>query len=110
MTGHHGGVRIPGPETRRDVERRGIREVLLHARQVGADSQSRGERAAILTMGALQGIAAGREGRFPQGGIEHAADLRIARVTAAGQDDGPASPDADRLPLLLDISILPVAL
>ena len=66
--------------------------------------------AGVLTMGALQGKAACREGGFTQGGVEHAADLRIAPVTAAGKDDGPARPDVHRLPPLIDIAVLPIAL
>ena len=84
---HHRRVGIGGAEAGRDVERRRIRQVLLHAGEVGAHPQAGDQRAGVLAVGALQGHAARREGRLPHGRVEHAADLGIAGVAAAGQDD-----------------------
>ena len=106
---HHRRVGIGGAEAGRDVERRRIRQVLLHAGEVGADPQAGDQRAGVLAVGALQGHAARREGRLPHGRVEHAADLGIAGVAAAGEDDAPAGADGHRLAPLVDVPVLPVA-
>ena len=82
----------------------------MHAGQVGAHPQAGDERAGVLAVRALQGDAAGREGGLAHGGVEHAADLRVAGVTAAGQDDAPAGANGHRLAPFVDVTVLPEAL
>ncbi len=109
VAGHHVGICVPRAEACRDVERRAIRKVLLHPCEVRSDPHCGDQRARVLTAGSLQRNTARRERGFAQRGVEHAANLGIARVTAAGQDHGPAGTDVHGFSPLIDIAVLPEA-
>src|SRR6185436_16072291 len=93
-----------------NVERTAVREVLLHAGEVRADSHAGDDAARILTARAQERPAARHEGGISERGIEHAAELRIGAVAARADDDGLACPDEHRLFPVVNISILPEAL
>src|SRR5690606_6360753 len=109
MARHHGRVRVARAEAGRDVISQAGR-VLLHAGEVRADLEARDHRAAVLRVRPEQREAAGREGGLAELGVEHAAQLRIARVAAAREDHGLARADTDHLAALVDVAVLPIAL
>src|SRR2546425_12453282 len=63
MAWKHVRVGIPGGQVPGDVERVGIREVLLHSREVRADPHAGDDPAGVLTSRSQQGPAAGNESR-----------------------------------------------
>src|SRR5688500_12725041 len=62
----HGGVRIARRKDAGDVERAGVREVLLHAGKVRADPQSGNDAAGVLAARAQQRPAARDESGVPE--------------------------------------------
>ena len=109
MTGQHVGVRIARRQARRDVKGGAGAEVLLHARQIGADAHAGDDAARVLPEGAQQRESARHERGLVEGRIKHAAELRIGAMTAAADHDGPPRPDVNGDTALVDVAILVIA-
>ena len=105
-----GDVGIARAEARRDVVRQGQDQVLLHAREIGADLESGLERARVLHARTQRCDRARREQRLAQARVEHAANLRVAGMAAAREHHAAARADAHDLALLVDVAVLPEAL
>src|SRR6058998_2761186 len=110
MAGIHVGVGIASGEVSRDVERGGVRNVLLHSRQIRSNPHSGDDAARVLTARSQKRPPTGHESRLPPCRVEHAAKLWIGPVTSGAYDDRLASPDVDRLGAILDTAVLPETL
>src|SRR5262245_29351542 len=110
MARKHVGVGIPRGKVSRDVEGTGVREVLLHSREVRPDPHSGDDTARVLASRSQESPSAGHESRLSPCRIEHATELRIGAVTSGSNDDRLASPDVDRPGTIVDVAVLPETL
>ena len=84
--------------------------VLLHARKIGSDPHAGNDAAGVLAERPEQRPPARHEGGLVEGGIEHAAELRIVAVTAAADEDGHLRADVDGGAALIDVAVAVEAL
>src|SRR5262245_19375496 len=110
MAWKHVRVGVPRGQVSRDMERAGVREVLLHPCEVRPDPHSGDDPAGVLAARSQQGPAARHESRLSERRVEHAAKLRIGPVTSGANDDRLPSPDVYRLGTIVDVAVLPEAL
>src|SRR5205809_2889354 len=110
MAGKHVGVGIASGEVSGDVERGGVRDVLLHSRQIRSNPHSGDDAARVLTARSQKRPPTGHESRLPPRRVEHAAKLWIGPVTSGANDDRLAGPDVYRLCSIVDIAVLPETL
>src|SRR5438552_18733269 len=96
MAGIHVRIGIASGEVSRDVERGGVRNVLLHSCQIRSNPHSGDDAARILAARAQKRPPTGHESRLPPCRVEHAAKLWIGPVTSGANDDRLAGPIALR--------------
>src|SRR3989442_500344 len=110
LPGKHIRIGITRGQVSRDMERAGVRDVLLHPCEVRSDPHGGDDAAGVLPPRSQQGPAAGHESRLSECRVEHAAELRIGAMTSGADDDRLASPDVYRLGTIVDVAVLPEAL
>src|ERR1041384_2972247 len=105
MAGIHVGVGIPSGEVSGDVERGGVRKVLLHSCQIRSNPHSGDDAARVLTARSEKRPPTGHESRLAPCRIEHAAKLWICPMTSRANDDRLAGPDVYLVCSLANISV-----
>ena len=106
----HRRVGVACGERSREVEGRGIAQVLLHAGKTRADADARLDAARIHAPWPKPGPGAADEGRLTEAGMEHAAELGIGGMAARADDHGLAGLDVEDFRVVLDVAVAPVAL